>query len=708
MKYALRVLLIATFVLLHLCISSLQGQWIHMDGPRGGYVSTFAEKGGKIFAGNLLSYSSGVMVSTDWGNFWELADNNGFPESVVFSFAVIGNDLFAATGDGVYMSTDDGTDWTAASSGLPGVHITALAADGDSLFAADWSSHIYLTTDLGTSWKMICDGLPTNWASALVAVDSSLYVLEGGHIYAVTNGGAIWHEMDSGVPSVRVLTLGGRDLYAGTSSGLYVSSDGGVSWGLLHGSASWNVSGLAFGAHDFFALTKDTVYVSHDTGSTWTYAGTYGGPQVNAFASFGNTLLIGTDAGGIFRSTDSGNSWKPRNNAFPYLQINSLVSSGAEVFAATNSGVFKTGTDSNTWEAIDRGMSDFHVRSMVQTLTPDSGVCNLLAATPSELFISTDRGEHWRTLTYNGNPMYGISCFALNGNVLVAGWSGTAQPRDQNIGGIYFSYDRGQTWERQETISTQRPSVICLAFASSKLLAGTVGGWYGYTTADLYVSSDTGATWSETDSSLYCPFAGQMVVSESSIYFGSTCGTLSRSTDGGCTWTTVSNSLDVVEDLVASGGNLFAGTFNHGLYRVTTSNDSVTLIDDHQVTCLTLSNTDLIEGTYNSGVWRCPLSQIVSVHSRTAQAPGSFLLRQNYPNPFNPSTAIGYQLPGNAFVVLRVFDVLGRKVKTLVNERQIAGKHSVTFDASGLPSGVYFYRLEAGSYHDTKKLLLLK
>jgi hypothetical protein len=164
----------------------------------------------------------------------------------------------------------------------------------------------------------------------------------------------------------------------------------------------------------------------------------------------------------------------------------------------------------------------------------------------------------------------------------------------------------------------------------------------------------------------------------------------------------------VIDALVASGGNLFAGTFNWGLYRIRTINDSVAHLTDHNVTCLALSNTDLIEGTYNSGVWRCPLSQIVSVHPSTAESPTSFFLRQNYPNPFNPSTTIEYQIPRNAFVVLKVFDVLGREVKALVNQRQIAGKHLVPFDASGLPSGVYFYRLDAGTYHDTKKLLLLK
>jgi cyclomaltodextrinase / maltogenic alpha-amylase / neopullulanase len=88
--------------------------------------------------------------------------------------------------------------------------------------------------------------------------------------------------------------------------------------------------------------------------------------------------------------------------------------------------------------------------------------------------------------------------------------------------------------------------------------------------------------------------------------------------------------------------------------------------------------------------------------------PKTFALEQNYPNPFNPSTTIRYQLPQSATVSLKIYDVLGREVQTLVNERQAAGQYSVLFNASGLASGVYFYRLQAGNFVQTKKMMLLK
>jgi hypothetical protein len=90
-------------------------------------------------------------------------------------------------------------------------------------------------------------------------------------------------------------------------------------------------------------------------------------------------------------------------------------------------------------------------------------------------------------------------------------------------------------------------------------------------------------------------------------------------------------------------------------------------------------------------------------------------LYQNYPNPFNPTTKINYQLPQSGFVTLNIYNILGREVATLVNEQKNQGRHSVEFDASKLPSGVYFYRLratpgggQAGDFIQTKKMILLK
>jgi hypothetical protein len=102
---------------------------------------------------------------------------------------------------------------------------------------------------------------------------------------------------------------------------------------------------------------------------------------------------------------------------------------------------------------------------------------------------------------------------------------------------------------------------------------------------------------------------------------------------------------------------------------------------------------------------------LVSVQSQEEKLPTEFVLSQNYPNPFNPSTKIKFSIPigtGHAPSVLKVFDLLGREVKTLVNENLHAGSYEVTFDANGLASGIYYYRLTAGEFTQSKRMMLLR
>jgi len=86
----------------------------------------------------------------------------------------------------------------------------------------------------------------------------------------------------------------------------------------------------------------------------------------------------------------------------------------------------------------------------------------------------------------------------------------------------------------------------------------------------------------------------------------------------------------------------------------------------------------------------------------------TYSLSNNYPNPFNPTTNIKYKIPELSFVTLKVYDVLGNEITTLVNNEKPVGSYEVEFNATALPSGIYFYRLQAGSFVETKKMVLLR
>jgi hypothetical protein len=110
----------------------------------------------------------------------------------------------------------------------------------------------------------------------------------------------------------------------------------------------------------------------------------------------------------------------------------------------------------------------------------------------------------------------------------------------------------------------------------------------------------------------------------------------------------------------------------------------------------------------NPDIGACESPLATGVEEQGGIAPAAYALEQNYPNPFNPSTVLRYQLPAASFVDLKVYDILGRELMVLVNERKGPGRYETQWDASGLPSGVYLYQIVAGDYRSTRKMVLMK
>lgn len=137
----------------------------------------------------------------------------------------------------------------------------------------------------------------------------------------------------------------------------------------------------------------------------------------------------------------------------------------------------------------------------------------------------------------------------------------------------------------------------------------------------------------------------------------------------------------------------------------------------HNNSNYTLSGTigEIVTGTTSGslnqkqvGFWYAYSQSILTDVENDEMIPATFKMEQNYPNPFNPSTVIRFAVSENINVTLKVYDILGGEVTTLLNEDKDAGWYNISFDASGLASGIYIYRITAGSFISTKKMLLLK
>jgi hypothetical protein len=158
-------------------------------------------------------------------------------------------------------------------------------------------------------------------------------------------------------------------------------------------------------------------------------------------------------------------------------------------------------------------------------------------------------------------------------------------------------------------------------------------------------------------------------------------------------------------------GKLFCGTYGGGVFESTNSGALWTQINsgftnNFVVSGFASDGTNIYAAT-SGGVWKRPLSELDLGNSAANEINGYDLL-QNYPNPFNPKTIIRYNLRKTSFVKLKVYDILGKEVITLLNKYQSKGSHEVEFDGANFAGGVYFYELKTDNYTETNRMLLIK
>ncbi|HMS64483.1 MAG TPA: T9SS type A sorting domain-containing protein [Ignavibacteria bacterium] len=167
--------------------------------------------------------------------------------------------------------------------------------------------------------------------------------------------------------------------------------------------------------------------------------------------------------------------------------------------------------------------------------------------------------------------------------------------------------------------------------------------------------------------------------------------------------------------------DLISSNYIGGTYSVFTNNGSgvfsntpITLQASSAGSCITVLDIDNDGDMDLAGIDEVDdllfiyKNQLVNVNSISNETPSSFNLHQNYPNPFNPVTRISYELRVTNYVSLKVFDVQGNEIMTLVSQNQNAGSYDVEFNGENLSSGMYFYRIETRNFTDTKRMILLK
>ena len=378
-------------------------------------------------------------------------------------------------------------------------------------------------------------------------------------------------------------------------------------------------------------------------------------------------------------------NWPAGNSFF------NLCSSKNKVFARTwdsfNGGrMFLTNGDGTNWTQIGSADSGNDILSIVML---DS---KILAGTWNGFIQSTDDGTTWNAFAPTGIPAdTAIWSIVTINTTLFAGTTGD----------IYKSSDNGNTWTEISSGIAADARITSIVASGDNLFAGSAGN-------GVFKSTNGGASWITINSNLTDTRISQLVVLGNKLFAVTLTGVY-LSDNSGTSWAADPSVLKNVNCLVAVNKQLIAGTDDNGAYvsvdnGVTWTSFSSGMPADTRIWSLAVSSDRLFAGT-SSGIWGTSSPTDVKVERGV---PLTFSLKQNYPNPFNPSTNISFSIPSKSFVSLKIYDRFGREVATIFSEEISAGYYTRKWNAANISSGIYFYRLQSGSYTETKKLILLR
>lgn len=405
----------------------------------------------------------------------------------------------------------------------------------------------------------------------------------------------------------------------------------------------------------FVTVLISIILINSNIKAQWADTGCPFGGYVYAIAVAEPMIFVGTDQAGVYLSSDAGQNWSQANSGLTITSVSSFAFSGSSLFAGTTyGGIFRSTDNASNWTEVNSGLS--------------------------VLFINT--------LAVSGSNIYAGARRSVTG------------------GGVFLSTNNGDNWAY---IGLTDQEVYSLALVGNNIFAGTDGG--------VFLTTNNGGNWSAVNSGLNADNVYALEISDGNLYAGTNDG-IFYTDDNGSNWTNISSSLlddKVIRSIALYESNIIVGTAGYGAYLST--NNGITWEENDtgfpnsfaEIFELTISNTKIYAGTLFTGAWERPLTDYVTdVESISNNLPDDYHLSQNYPNPFNPGTIIRFAVPERSMVSLKVYDIIGSEIATLINEEIDTGWYDKSFDASRFASGIYIYRLSAGSNVFSKKMVLIK
>ncbi len=700
-------------------------------------------------------------------NFWQQT-NGPYGVPTVYDFLLYNdNTIFLGTSEGIIRSTDNGESWIRIEEPYLNSQIKCIAQDKLGVLYAGslgiYPSGLKLllkSTDEGNTWNILDDDHDAEIRYIFISYrDTILLGSWDMGVIRTFDGGVTWSRVNNGNiynGIYEIIQLDDGSVLAGSAGGgVFKTTNWGDSWVPSNTGLPANSQGYRF-AKSFCKTapgcilvgTQVAIYYSTDYGDTWNFKSTgLTNKEINRIVKDENgTLYAGTDMGnGVYYSTNGGDYWNHLN-----LNITTYAlgwDSDARLYAGgLSAGLYRFELEDSSWtRIIDQGYNPVEVNHLWIT---NGG--NLIAGTHWwGLKYSSNNGSAWKTI-YAPEGFYAIE--TINENIFIGG--GTEN--------IYVSNDTGKVWTATgnfKTLSMYYESI------SQAVYVGTIKSYPD--SCNIYRSNDFGQSWELIYNFPHLAevqFVKQIIVTKThhiiladvgySSQYGST-NKFYRSSDFGQSWEIIMQDEYFTQILEDDSLNVYALLGIDGNKLIISEDEGKTWITKAipQTKCIASDNRGRLFRFYSNQIWysidkgsawievdnsglgyigiddavidlnnRIYLatnegvyfgeadSIVVSVEENEPLT--NFYLSQNYPNPFNPSTVISYRLPVSGMVMLKVYDVLGNEIATLVNEEKHPGTYEVEFSPESSikhpASGIYFYQLRACDYTETKKMVLIK
>lgn len=695
----MRNLKISLLVFILTIAVSAQDFWQKTKGPYGGTISTIkSNSSDSILAGT----PNGIFLSSDLGENWHSYDENLNYKSVKLIENYLDEYLIILGHYALVKTTASSYDTIYFAYNDPPY---TLAVNNSGKIFLGTAYNIFSSTDLGENWISLEDSnMSINYSNnILIKNDTIIFYSEGNQIHRSYDEGQSWikiNELFQNVPINTIYLDPKNNLYAANDmSKIFKSTDDGNSWENIDNNyVSSGISSIIKDSVNLYVGTSWGIYKTTNDGNSWyNYSNGLISKQVSCLSICGGKITAGTYGGGVYVLNENTNEWEPKMIGIQATRINDIIiNSENNVLAGTDGmGIHRAlNNDPLTWEIKNNGLSDLYVKSLAISKHINT-YDHIYIAMSYGAFKTTNLGDDWVSINL---PCYnGANGISVNNSGFIFIWS---------YCGMFKTTDDGISWDLMNEFFWNPVRNI-----EAEPLQSNV---YVSDEYDFYRTTDNGESWTRF------PFTGGSahrigINSKGYVYVLGDYGELLRSTNYGNSFQNINNGLPTEYGFMKaiafnSEDDVYLATGN-GLYVSIDDGNSWYLLDESDISkhinVLAFNNEDrLYAGTTVSGVFRS-LELLTNLNENFFNTK-SYFLSQNYPNPFNPTTKIKYRVPDFSLITLKVYDILGREVATLVNEEKPAGEYEVEFGGANLPSGVYFYQLKAGNFVETKQMVLIK